>query len=398
MLVALALSSLVIVAAAPQPVAAQVAIPFTVGSTNDSGDANTGDGLCADEFGGCTLRAAIEEANATPGPDTIGFSIGESSQFTISPTTALPAITETVTIDGYTHPGATENTSAFGDNANLVVQLLGDSSPGSIGLDLSASTGSVVRGLVVNGFERGIQAGEGSVIEGNFVGTDFAGTSAIGNTYGIGVEDVGNVTIGGTTPAARNLISGNSIGILANGNVDNSSILGNYIGTSRSGMTSVSNTTGISLQSNVFGPSSDESQYPNDNRIGDGTDAGRNVISGNDWEGVQLWNNATRTVIQGNYIGVAADGGSVLGNSESGPDTGIVDGTGGFNWGGVVIRNHASDNQIGGRAPGEGNVIANNNNGIVAFSGTGNQFVGNSMYDNVNRGIWLFLSEVNDCR
>ena len=205
--------------------------------------------------------AAIEEANATPGPDTIGFSIGESSQFTISPPTALPAITETVTIDGYTHPGATENTSAFGDNANLVIQLLGDSSPGSIGLDLSASTGSVVRGLVVNGFERGIQAGEGSVIEGNFVGTDFAGTSAIGNTYGIGVEDVGNVTIGGTTPAARNLISGNSIGILANGNVDNSSILGNYIGTSRSGMTSVSNTTGISLQSDVFGPSSDESQY-----------------------------------------------------------------------------------------------------------------------------------------
>ncbi len=199
------------------------------------------------QFGGCTLRAAIEEANATPGPDTIGFSLGESSQFTISPTTALPAITETVTIDGYTHPGATENTSAFGDNANLVIQLSGDSSPGSIGLDLSASTGSVVRGLVVNGFERGIQAGEGSVIAGNFVGTDFAGTSAIGNIYGIGVEDVGNVTIGGTTPAARNLISGNSIGILANGNVDDSSILGNYIGTSRSGDTSVSNTTGISL-------------------------------------------------------------------------------------------------------------------------------------------------------
>src|SRR5439155_26666818 len=47
------------------------AASFTVNSTIDAVDANPGDGICDDGGGRCTLRAAIMEANALPGADTI---------------------------------------------------------------------------------------------------------------------------------------------------------------------------------------------------------------------------------------------------------------------------------------------------------------------------------------
>src|SRR4051812_44590558 len=49
---------------------------FTVNSTADGGDANLGDGICqTSSRGQCTLRAAIEQANARAGRDTITFKI-----------------------------------------------------------------------------------------------------------------------------------------------------------------------------------------------------------------------------------------------------------------------------------------------------------------------------------
>src|SRR5262245_60633998 len=67
-----------------------------------------GDGVCASP--GCTLREAITAANANPGPDIINFNIPSAGVHTITPTTKLPTITEAVTIDGYTQPGASANT------------------------------------------------------------------------------------------------------------------------------------------------------------------------------------------------------------------------------------------------------------------------------------------------
>src|SRR2546426_9701517 len=80
------------------------AATFTVNSTADTTDAAPGDGVCDDGGGACTLRAAIEEANAHAGADTIAFSIGSGVQ-TITPGSQLPAILEPVTIDGTTQPG-----------------------------------------------------------------------------------------------------------------------------------------------------------------------------------------------------------------------------------------------------------------------------------------------------
>src|SRR5215472_10670399 len=73
------------------------AATFTVNS-----NADTDDGVC--NAANCTLREAIKAANATPGTDTIRFSIGAGAK-TIQPTSALPTILEPVTIDGTTQPG-----------------------------------------------------------------------------------------------------------------------------------------------------------------------------------------------------------------------------------------------------------------------------------------------------
>ena len=51
------------------------ALVFTVDSVADGADANTFDMTCADLAGQCTLRAAIQQANATMGRDTIAFAI-----------------------------------------------------------------------------------------------------------------------------------------------------------------------------------------------------------------------------------------------------------------------------------------------------------------------------------
>src|SRR5262249_34753776 len=93
------------------------AATFTVNNDTDTNDTDPGDGVCHDSADDCSLRAAIQEANALPGADTINFSIGGGGIKIISPTTPLPAITETVTIDGYSQPGASANTQAVGTDA-----------------------------------------------------------------------------------------------------------------------------------------------------------------------------------------------------------------------------------------------------------------------------------------
>jgi CSLREA domain-containing protein len=76
---------------------------FTVNSLADTPDALLNDGLCADASGVCTLRAAIQEANANPAADVIGFSVNG----TINLTGALPDLSTNVTING---PGASQLT------------------------------------------------------------------------------------------------------------------------------------------------------------------------------------------------------------------------------------------------------------------------------------------------
>jgi CSLREA domain-containing protein len=254
---------------------------FTVNTASD-----TGNGACD---GTCTLREAIDASNAVQGqiPNTIRFNIPGSGVQTITPTTNLPAITRPVIIDGYTQPGSSPNTLAAGTNATLKIELNGTNTFGA-GLQLETSR-SVIRGLVINRFgssEIGIfnfSSAEGTAdnrIEGNFLGTDPTGT--LGRSIkGIGVQidgGSGNV-VGGTTPASRNLISGNDEGIELSSGAHGSRVLGNLIGTTASGTAPLGNDFwGVAMFNS----------FTSNNRIGDGTAAGSNTIAFNKLDGIEV--------------------------------------------------------------------------------------------------------------
>src|SRR5262249_20225625 len=139
--------------------------------------------------------------------------------------------------------------------------------------------------------------GDGNVLRGNFVGVDPGGAFALSNpNYGVFIDGANN-TLGGGTPAARNVISGAAFGvqILGDGNV----VSGNYIGLR-------ADNTGTIF--NVFGLRDDAV----DTRIGGTTPGERNVISGNQDHGLILA--GSDATVEGNYIGTDATGMSAFPN------------------------------------------------------------------------------------
>ena len=194
----------------------------------------------------------------------------------------------------------------------------------------------------------------GTNIQGNTIGLNAAGTAIVANDgYGIQVLSANN-TIGGTNTFARNVISGNlNDGIqLTGASATGNSVLGNYIGTSTTGLVDLGNSANGILLSNGA----------KNNTIGDLTTAGRNIISGNTNAGVAIDNiTTTGNVVIGNYIGLGADGSTSLGNTDDGVH---------FNTAGA---NTVGSTNISGR-----NVISSNGiNGIGVADTSGVTIVGN---------------------
>ena len=275
---------------------ARAAQTFVVTTTGDEPDLNLADAVCdvgAAAGNQCTLRAAIEEADDTPGADTINFNIPGPGGKSIRPTSELPAIAEQITINGYTRPGATPNTLATGGlNAALRIELDGtNAGPSADGLKLAASN-SVVRGLTINRFTVNVvvTAGAGSRIEGCFIGTNPAGTTArAGVSVGVSISTGKNV-VGGATPAARNLISGNTFsGVNVYGSSNR--VVGNLIGTAKDGVSPLGNAIyGVYVGDGVGSV------------IGGGSTAEANVIAFNAYGGVNLANATTGNRVMRNAI------------------------------------------------------------------------------------------------
>ncbi len=140
------------------------ATTFTVVNTNDSGAGS--------------LRQAILDANAAAGADTVAFNIVGSGVHTIALATSLPAISQALTIDGYTQSGSSPNThnTTQGLDTVLAIEIDGDASgASSICLDVAAAD-VTIRGLVIHGCgSAGIRlqnSATNTVIEGNFLGSD----------------------------------------------------------------------------------------------------------------------------------------------------------------------------------------------------------------------------------
>jgi hypothetical protein len=363
-------------AAAP----AHAATTFAVNNTSDAPDAFTTSNTCdTDVFTSgdqCTLRAAIQQANVTAGADTVNFAIPGTGVKTIAVGATglgpLPAITEEVSINGYTQPGASPNTKAVGNDASLKVELNGTNAKGGSGtaLFISNSSGSVIKGLAINRFGEGISIdGDSGAnrVEGNFISTDPTGTIGRGNTddgVNIFVGASENV-IGGTTPAARNVISGNDCNAVFVSGANNNRIQGNYVGTDKTGTKDLGNGDGVDCAAVVFNNNS------SGNTVGGTTAGSRNLISGNALDGVTIFDGSGNSVL-GNRIGTTANGTAALGNGEAG----------------VLIQ--GSNNTVGdGTSAGSNTIAFNGEDGVQVQSGTGRKISRNSIFSNAGLGIDL---------
>lgn len=289
----------------------------------------------------------------------------------------------------------------------------------------------------------------GNIVQGNFIGTDATGTVGIRNNAGVYIDTAKNNIVGGTSPAARNIIAkSNTIGVTVDGSfldaTGNSAtgnvIEGNYIGTDVTGTVAIPNNAGVAITA------------ANSNTIG-GTAAGAgNLLSGNINSGIVIESQrdttltvgtAAANMILGNLIGTTAAGNAPLGNQNgiaiNGGSGNTIGGAAagarnvifGFTGAGVsissdpaiagssatgnvvqgnnigtdvnnngtsgtgkgVLMQRASGNTIGGVNPGEGNTIANKEVGVQVDGSTGgavnNRILRNAIYNNSFLNIWL---------
>ena len=347
---------------------------LVVDTANDVSDGNTTSiaallaGKGAD--GKISLREAITAANNTLDGaggivDLIKFAISGGGVRTISLSSALPTISDSIFIDGWSQGGV-------GYTGTPLIELNGAGAGATVnGLTVSASN-STIRGLVINRFTaHGIRlSGNNNTVIGSYLGTDGTGAIDRGNARN-GIEITGsNNTIGGTTAAERNVLSGNTesgiwihglFGAPASGNI----VQGNYIGINAAGTGALGNTlSGIVITDPTA----------SGNRIG-GTVAGSgNVISGNGDSGIAIgYATGGGNLFQGNFIGTNAAGTAGIAN-----DIGIQ----------IIDDNN---NTVGGSAAGAANLIAyNTTNGVeVLGTSSGNVISTNSIYSNGNLSIDL---------
>ncbi len=354
-------------------------------------------------------------------PDVIGFDLPESEKsggvFVIRVSAELgplpPLADGGTTIDGTTQRG-------FSGTPIIVVE--GTQAGAVDGITITSSL-NVVRGLVIAGFGGSgirIVGGEGpvtgNIIAGCYIGTDASGQRPQGNGLAgilLSGDGVSHTLIGGTARADRNVISGNGgDGIEVRGLARNTQIVGNYIGVAADGRTPVPNggsgvflagadnvivggaaagagnvisgnlrhglqvrgSTGVLIQGNVIGVDARGTSVVKNGgdgillvdvlnaQIGGVSSSARNVISGNEGQGVTLLRSSA-SKIQGNYIGTDAEGRRALGNGGAG----------------IQVDLNSPNNLIGGIVEGAGNVISGNRgSGIfIGSNSPGTQIFGN---------------------
>ncbi len=327
------------------------------------------------DSGGGTLRNAIETANTTPGADEIDF--GGAGEGTITPLTALPTITEQLTIDGGLAVTLDGSSLASGEaglriaaDSSAIAGLTIGSFPGN-GVEVSSgSAGAALENNTIgsNGAS-GVSLAAGSTdasIVGNRIGVDESGTVARPNAIdGIAVAGAGH-QIGGAGAGQGNVISGNTEwGIELTGGSGGTPhvIRGNLIGTTASGTGAVPNESGgILVAAGAPGT-----------RVG-GASAGQgNLISGNSGPGVRV--GASNTTVAGNLIGLDTTGNSALPNGSSGveavgtPAGVVIGGTG-------AAANVISGNGVNGVRLSAAGVAVNGN--LIGTDSTGATAVGNT--------------------
>ena len=171
--------------------------------------------------------------------------------------------------------------------------------------------GNVISGSTYAGVLIENSGTTGNVVAGDLIGTDAAGTQAIPNVNGVLIfGGASGDTIGGTAAPARNVVSGNTnagVYLSDSGTTDNV-VLGNYIGTNATGTAPLANVTGLSIGGGASG-----------NTIGGTIAAAANVASGNTDYGVAIESSGTSgNLIEGNYVGTGTTGNTAVPNGLAG--------------------------------------------------------------------------------
>lgn len=345
-IIALALVSLVVVGKAH-------AATFTV---NDNGDAPAVDPNVSCDTAGdvCTLRSAIEAANAQAGADTIEFNISGAGVHTISPASAFPSISEQLTIDGSTQPGAScgtlvpANLPAANTPHTLLIEVDGTAASFYTFNFDTAANGSVFKGLIVNNPTNGwsslsisgFDTGYTMQVNCNYFGTNSDGTTA-------------------QTPSESNAITG-----YLNGGVIENNLVSGYKSAGGQGNAITLQGTGFTVQNNLIGTTADGVSalgnylgvwlLSGNSDVSPVTTIHHNIISGNQTIGIKNGQETyagSNPVITGNYIGLNVVG-SELGNGGDG-----------------IYSISASNFVIGGTSAADRNIIsANTGNGIHVYS------------------------------
>ncbi len=380
-----------------------LALPATDFSVTSDADAGPG-----------TLRAYIEDANTTPGADEIHFALDPGPHILVL-LSALPPIVDPVIIDATTQPGFT---------GTPIIEISGENllSPYEHHGLLIFSGRCTVRGLVINRFPgAGIVIVDGgtNVVEACYVGTDLGGTQSAPNlSGGLYITSPGN-QVGGTRPGSGNLVSGNfNGGLIFDGeNATNNLAVGNTIGLSADGSQAVGNmVAGVIIHEcsyNQIGGASPESrntiagnddigvfivglearfnrilgnhvgvdasglsrglgnldtgiviQSASDNEVGGAIAHAGNIVSANGGNGIEISGiEAEGNRIQGNLIGLGADGDKAMGNGRTG-----------------ILIAEGPHNVVGGKSPDARNVIGANGQAgiqIAEPSATENRIYGN---------------------
>jgi CSLREA domain-containing protein len=308
--------------------AARAAAAFAVNSTGDGADSNTGDNVCDDGAGNCTLRAAIQQANATPGADVINFNVTG----TITLAAALPNLSSDITISG---PGASLLTVRRNASDFYSFTVAAGATAGISGLTISGGGGGIVSPFQGGGVM-------------NNSGTLNLTNCALSGNVGVGVANInggklnvtncavnGNAGLGiynssSTANVVSSTVSGNSSNGGFGAGIDNFSGLLKITGSTISGNTNNGGAAGGIM-----------------NNIGSTAVIENSTVSGNTaGAGAGLYNNGTLTLtnvtVSGNTANVFRnDGGggidnggtlsltncTVVGNTAAGGGGGIFGGS-----------------------------------------------------------------------
>ncbi len=266
------------------------------------------------------------------------------------------------------------------DQGNGIHGIAIDDSPNNIIGGTTVGARNVISGNDADGILIQGSSSTGNVIQGNFIGTNAAGTAAIGNFSGVRLISSPNNTIGGTTTGTRNVISGNTVhGVhIVNVTATGNQVLGNLIGTSAAGNADLGNVmNGVQIED------------ASGNTIGGTAVGAGNIVSGNNNHGVSILRGLTGNTVQGNFIGTNLAGTGALGNSVMG-----------------INIDQSPNNIIGGLTASVRNVVSANSYGIVLLepASSGNLIQGNYIgtnangttdLGNINDGVNLFSAPNN---